>query len=90
VRQAIAHCISREAICKVVFFGNAVPSAAPVVPYHKDFHSEKPSPYPFDVAAAAKLLDEAGYRARERGALQPDAGLYDRDQRYSVSFCGRR
>ena len=28
VRQAIAHCINREAICKIVFFGNAVPSAA--------------------------------------------------------------
>jgi peptide/nickel transport system substrate-binding protein len=61
VRQAIAHCINRETICKVVFFGNAIPSAAPVVPYHKDFHNDKPSPYPFDVAAAAKLLDEAGY-----------------------------
>jgi peptide/nickel transport system substrate-binding protein len=61
VRQAIAHCINREAICKVVFFGNAVPSAAPVVPYHKQFHNGQPSPYPYDVAAAAKLLDEAGY-----------------------------
>jgi peptide/nickel transport system substrate-binding protein len=61
VRQAIAHCINRETICKVVFFGNAVPSAAPIVPYHKDFHSDKPSPYPFDLAAATKLLDEAGY-----------------------------
>ncbi|MES2193330.1 MAG: ABC transporter substrate-binding protein [Pseudomonadota bacterium] len=69
VRQAIAHCINREAICKVVFFGNAVPSAAPVVPYHKEFHSEKPSPYPFDVAAAAKLLDEAGY-ARQGSAMR--------------------
>ena len=61
VRQAIAHCINREAICKVVFFGNAVPSAAPVVPYHKEFHNSQPSPYPFDVNAASKLLDEAGY-----------------------------
>jgi peptide/nickel transport system substrate-binding protein len=61
VRQAIAHCINREAICKIVFFGNAVPSAAPVVPYHRDFHNGQPSPYPFDIAAATKLLDEAGY-----------------------------
>jgi peptide/nickel transport system substrate-binding protein len=69
VRQAIAHCINRETICKIVFFGNAVPSAAPVVPYHKDFHYDKPSPYPFDVAASAKLLDEAGY-ARKGSAMR--------------------
>ncbi|SDI20043.1 peptide/nickel transport system substrate-binding protein [Bradyrhizobium lablabi] len=61
VRQAIAHCIDRETICKIVFFGNAVPSAAPIVPYHKEFHNSKLSPYPYNVAAAAKLLDEAGY-----------------------------
>jgi peptide/nickel transport system substrate-binding protein len=69
VRQAIAHCINREAICKIVFFGNAVPSAAPIVPYHKEFHNDKPSPYPFDVAAATKLLDEAGY-ARSGSAMR--------------------
>jgi peptide/nickel transport system substrate-binding protein len=69
VRQAIAHCINREAICKVVFFGNAVPSAAPIVPYHRDFHNDKPSPYPFDIAAAGKLLDEAGY-ARSGSAMR--------------------
>jgi peptide/nickel transport system substrate-binding protein len=69
VRQAIAHCINREAICKIVFFGNAVPSAAPIVPYHKDFHNGKPSPYAFDLVAAAKLLDEAGL-ARVAGGMR--------------------
>jgi len=69
VRQAIAHCINREAICKIVFFGNAVPSAAPVVPYHKEFHNGQPSPYPFDVNAASKLLDDAGY-ARGAGGMR--------------------
>ena len=69
VRQAIAHCINREAICKIVFFGNAIPSAAPVVPYHKEFHSVQPTPYPFDVAAANKLLDEAGYK-RQGGGMR--------------------
>jgi peptide/nickel transport system substrate-binding protein len=87
VRQAIAHCINRETICKVVFFGNAVPSAAPVVPYHKEFHSDKPSPYAFDVAAAAKLLDEAGY-ARQGSAMRFSLTLdyTTEDQRVLAEF----
>lgn len=61
VRQAIAHCIDRDAINRIVFFKYATPSATPVVPYHKDFHLDEPSPYPYDLKAAAKLLDEAGF-----------------------------
>ena len=61
VRQAIAHCIDREMINRVVFFNYATPSATPVVPYHADFHVTDPSPYPFDLDAASALLAEAGY-----------------------------
>jgi len=48
VRQAIAHCIDREMINRVVFFNYATPSATPVVPYHAAFHLDEPSPYGFD------------------------------------------
>lgn len=61
VRQAIAHTINREAICKIVFFGKAVPSHSPVVPGLKAFHNPKPSPYPVDIDKANALLDEAGF-----------------------------
>lgn len=61
VRQAIAHLIDREALAKIVFYNRALPSASPVVPYHKDFHLAEPSPYAFDVAAAEALLEQAGY-----------------------------
>ena len=61
VRQAIAHCIDREMINRVVFFNYAQPSATPVVPYHADFHLDEPSPYAYDIDAAQALLAEAGY-----------------------------
>ncbi|WP_200883897.1 ABC transporter substrate-binding protein [Rhizobium sp. YS-1r] len=61
VRQALAHCIDRDAISRVVFYKYATPSASPVVPYHKDFHLAEPSPYAYDIKAAEKLLDEAGF-----------------------------
>lgn len=61
VRQAIAHCINREMINRVVFFDYAAPSAAPIVPYHADFHLDKPSPYEFDLEKAKAKLEEAGY-----------------------------
>ncbi|WP_254660271.1 ABC transporter substrate-binding protein [Ketogulonicigenium vulgare] len=47
IRQAIAHCIDREMINRVVFFNYATPSASPVVPYHKDFHLAEGNPMPW-------------------------------------------
>ncbi|RWX74793.1 ABC transporter substrate-binding protein [Neorhizobium lilium] len=61
VRQAIAHAMDRPAMCKIVFFGKAVPSASPVVPGLKAFHNPMPSPYPFNLEKAKALLDEAGF-----------------------------
>lgn len=61
LRQAIAHCINRELLNRVVFLGHATPSATPVVPHHADFHLKEPSPYPYDIKAAKAKLKEAGY-----------------------------
>ncbi|MXN17885.1 ABC transporter substrate-binding protein [Pseudooceanicola sp. GBMRC 2024] len=61
VRQAIAHCIDREMINRVVFFKYATPSPTPVVPYHKAFHLDDPSPYGYDIDKAKALLKEAGH-----------------------------
>lgn len=61
VRQAIAHCIDREMINRVVFYNYATPSATPVVPYHEAYHLDEPSPYAFDIDKAKALLAEAGF-----------------------------
>jgi len=61
VRQAVAHAINRDALLRVVYFGYGTATATPVAPGLKTFHSTAPSPYPFDLAAANRLLDEANY-----------------------------
>jgi peptide/nickel transport system substrate-binding protein len=61
VRQAITHALNTAAICKTVYYGTFDPCAAPIAPYLAEYHSPDPSPYPYDVAKAEKLLDEAGY-----------------------------
>lgn len=66
VRQAIAHAINRDAMCKIVFYGNATPCASPITP-QSPFHSAEPTPYPFDIEKAKQLLDEAGYPVKDGG-----------------------
>lgn len=61
VRQAIAHAIDRDAMVKIVFYGNATPCPSPIVPALKPFHSAEPSPYGVNLEKAKQLLDEAGY-----------------------------
>ena len=62
VRQAIAHAIDRDAMVKIVFYGNATPCPSPIVPALKPFHSAEPSPYGANLEKARQLLDEAGLR----------------------------
>jgi peptide/nickel transport system substrate-binding protein len=60
VRQAITHAVNTAAICKTIYYGTFDPCPVPIAP-NSEYHSSEPSPYPFDVAKAEKLLDEAGY-----------------------------
>lgn len=61
VRQAIAHAIDRDFVVKTVFLGYAQPATGPVPQNDKQFYSADVPAYPFDVARANALLDEAGY-----------------------------
>jgi peptide/nickel transport system substrate-binding protein len=61
VRQAITHAVNREAICKTIYYGTFEPCAVPIAPLLAEYHDPEPSPYPFDIAKAEKLLDDAGY-----------------------------
>ncbi|WP_291972675.1 ABC transporter substrate-binding protein [Candidatus Symbiopectobacterium sp.] len=61
VRQEFSHAIDRDALVRIAYFCLATPTASPVAPGLKTFHDPSPTPYPFDLAAANRLLDEAGY-----------------------------
>ena len=60
VRQAVAHLVNRDLICKAAYYGLAVPCASPVAPGLRAFHDPAPSPYALDPKQAEALLDGAG------------------------------
>ncbi|MSQ33499.1 MAG: hypothetical protein EXR60_03665 [Dehalococcoidia bacterium] len=60
VRQAIAYAIDRQTIADRVFFGYAAPAAGAYNPLMIGFNPNL-KPYPYDVAKAKQLLQEAGY-----------------------------
>lgn len=66
VRQAIASAIDREVIRKIIYYGYATPTASPLMPSNP-YYDATPSPYPFDIARANRLLDEAGYPRKADG-----------------------
>lgn len=61
VRQAVAHALNRDVIRQVAYFGYAKTTASPIAPGITQYSDPSPSPYGFDLAAANRLLDEAGY-----------------------------
>ncbi|HEX4368264.1 MAG TPA: ABC transporter substrate-binding protein, partial [Rhodopila sp.] len=61
VRQAITHALNTAAICKIIYYGTFEPCASPIAPFLKEYHDPAPTPYPFNIAEAEKLLDAAGY-----------------------------
>jgi peptide/nickel transport system substrate-binding protein len=64
VRQAIAHSIERRFIIDNIFFGYATPATGPISPEMTAFYDADVPQYPYDLATAERLLDEAG---RPRG-----------------------
>jgi peptide/nickel transport system substrate-binding protein len=67
VRRAIAHAIDRDFVVKTVFLGYATASTGCVPVSDRQFYTPEVPTYPFDVAKAKTLLDEAGYPAGENG-----------------------
>ncbi|MCC3718878.1 ABC transporter substrate-binding protein [Rouxiella badensis] len=89
VRQAIAHSINHEALLRVVYFGYATPTESPIAPGLKAFHSAAPSPYQYDLAAANRLLDDAGYKQGSDGIrlrVTLDYNTYDDTFRRNAEF----
>ncbi len=77
VRQALNHCVDKEAIVRTIMGGQARVSDAPIVP--QVFGYSKVGPYPFDPARAAALLREAGVTLPLRLKLHHPRGRYVRD-----------
>jgi len=61
VRQALNWAVNREALCKDVMRGLAVPSTSPFAPTGTAGHNPNIKGYGFDPAKAKALLAEAGY-----------------------------
>lgn len=61
VRQAIAHAIDKDFVVKTVFLGYAAAATGPVPKNDPQFYTPDVETYPFDVAKANALLDDAGY-----------------------------
>jgi peptide/nickel transport system substrate-binding protein len=77
VRQALNHCVDKEAMVKTILGGQARVSDAPVVP--QVFGYSKVGPYVFDPAKAAALLREAGVKTPLKVKFHTPRGRYVRD-----------
>ncbi|QWA11389.1 ABC transporter substrate-binding protein [Sodalis ligni] len=68
VRQAIARAINKQALVDVVWYGLGKPATGPIPSSLKQFYTADGVPqYPYDHAAAERLLDEAGYPRKTGG-----------------------
>ncbi|TIT06522.1 MAG: ABC transporter substrate-binding protein [Mesorhizobium sp.] len=66
-RQAIAHAIDKDFVVKTIFLGYAATATGPVPKNDPQFYTADVPTYPFDVAKANALLDEAGYKRADDG-----------------------
>jgi ABC-type transport system substrate-binding protein len=67
VRQAIAHAIDLKAVLATAWYGYGRISPTAISPALPEFHDASLKPYAYDLAQAARLLDEAGYKRAEDG-----------------------
>jgi peptide/nickel transport system substrate-binding protein len=81
VRQALAQAIDRRKIVSTVLEGHADSAAGPIPPTDWAYSSAAGDKYPYDRDAAARELDQAGWK------LNPQTGLRNRDGHdFSVSL----
>lgn len=61
VRQALSMVVDTKSIISTVLQGEGSPMAGPISPIFAEYDNTELQPYPFDPAAARKLLEEDGY-----------------------------
>src|SRR5581483_12308558 len=79
VRQALAHALDKKAIQQTVFFGEGTPKWSPI-PSDSWAFADRPDAYPYDLDAAKKLLDEAGYGGGFEFTVEVPTGYPDGEQ----------
>ena len=62
VRQGIAHAIDQNFLNKAIYQGYAQPLGTPIPSGLSPFHDASLRPYAYDLAAANRLLDDAGFK----------------------------
>lgn len=67
VRLAVAHALDLNKLLDVVYFGYGTIAPSPVGPDLKKFVNPAIEPYGYDLKAANRLLDEAGYPRKADG-----------------------
>jgi peptide/nickel transport system substrate-binding protein len=89
VRQAFAHVIDRKVILNTINYGYGAAISGPINPNLTKWYDPDLKTYPIDLAAAEKLLDEAGYprgsdgiRARINLDYVPSGETYPRGSEY--------
>lgn len=61
VRRALAHSVDKEAIVNELLGGYGAVATGPINPLLAEFYTSDVATYPYDLEAAAALLDEAGW-----------------------------
>lgn len=81
VRQALVQAVDRRKIISAVLEGQADAAPGPIPPTDWAYSSQAGSKYPYDRDAAARTLDQTGWK------VNPQTGLRNRDGRdFSVSL----
>ena len=74
-RRALAHAINRERIIDELLEGRGYKQWSPVNPALKDFYNSSVAKYPYDIAKAASILDNEGFKDRNNdGYIEDTAG----------------
>ncbi|MDR7520942.1 MAG: ABC transporter substrate-binding protein [Armatimonadota bacterium] len=73
-RRALNHAIDRDTIVRQVYAGRATPAWSPVSIANRRYYHPNLPRYPYDLARAQRLLEEAGYRKGADGVLRDAAG----------------
>ncbi|MBB3660815.1 peptide/nickel transport system substrate-binding protein [Rhizobium sp. BK650] len=89
VRQAFAHVIDRKVILNTINYGYGAAITGPINPNLSRWYDGNLKTYPIDLAAAEKLLDEAGYPRGKDGVririnldYVPSGDTYPRGSEY--------
>lgn len=73
VRQALAHAVNKELLAEVIHQGYATPGSTIVHTANGHWHNDKIEKFPFDLARANQLLEEAGYTERDSDGVRRNA-----------------